>query len=851
MTKRKATTKLTGNKSKSRRKVAMAEVEGAFEEAFGHVDPDRGLAAAGNDGLDNSDEHDADMGFALSRGDVDRIMDEEELDEEAKEDENNYNEENIGFGNADYFDVKDVLELSDKVGPASLNIIDDLKDNCISQNSKTTYTSSLVLFLTYIYRYDTHLLHNSWIKTIKTFSFGIQNEKQKEKAEKKTIKKLLMNGDNDCPPLDFGSYSAQHFMKYLLSLQTKDGERLGLSSYNSRRSALFHLFRKYGAKQESKFGEELAILFRGLKRKIAVEKQDGDGRIQTGKSPMPFAVYERLNYYLLLEKTTEAVFCRAFLCLTWNLMCRSRNTCTIHLHHIEWQDDCMQIYFAHMKNDQTAERHRDPRHIYANPINPLVCPMLALATYLSVFSISGGRDSSLFPGDNQYKRFTKYMDSLMENYKEDICRDFGIDVKFIGSHSIRKGAATFVSSGATCSPPQVATNIRAGWTMGVVQDTYLRYESAGDQYVGRVVAGLPICSAKFSVLPPQFDCCMDEVDEMRKSCFPHLPDCMICCCRYLAATLVCHLNFLEKFTTPTHPLQCLPCFTSPIIKQMRKSVLVLYAYEESNVEINIFKSHDERSEDVMLLHNEPNETQDSPTEDADAVGVTNKKMVITKATGIPPHVMLLANMQLVISSQHKFIDEMRNAINEEFDKRHMASNSFEAKNQLERSLSEFEKRLLLTLNLEERSGHNKESSTSEVPGGGIWYNWGGKFSRVPITWEFPNKVSLRNIWHRWFLCNHDENVCPLRELRANDVRMAKNGRRNLSSLRTLMNFMIEKAKAKGVYKEHPNKEEVEFMFKEVSGSVFSLLPNKRSEGFSWHSFTNRVAKERRRLKALQ
>jgi len=36
---------------------------------------------------------------------------------------------------------------------------------------------------------------------------------------------------------------------------------------------------------------------------------------------------------------------------------------------------------------------------------------------------------------------------------------------------------------------------------------------------------------------------------------------------------------------------------------------------------------------------------------------------IKKATGIPPHVMLLANMQMVISSQHKFIDEMRSAIN--------------------------------------------------------------------------------------------------------------------------------------------------------------------------------------------
>jgi len=223
-----------------------------------------------------------------------------------------------------------------------------------------------------------------------------------------------------------------------------------------------------------------------------------------------------------------------------------------------------------------------------------------------MFSINGGRDTALFPGDNQYKRFTKYVDSLLDKHKVDVCRDFGIYVKFIGSHSLRKGAATFVSSGATCSPPQVATNIRAGWTMGVVQDTYLRYESAGDQYVGRVVAGLPIFPAKFSVLPPQFDCCIDDVEEMRKSCFPHVPDCMICCCRHMAATLVYHLDFLHKFTTPTHPLQFLPCFISPLIKKMRKSVVVVYAYEETDkVEINVFKRKDERSEDVMLLDNVP------------------------------------------------------------------------------------------------------------------------------------------------------------------------------------------------------------------------------------------------------
>ena len=63
--------------------------------------------------------------------------------------------------------------------------------------------------------------------------------------------------------------------------------------------------------------------------------------------------------------------------------------------------------------------------------------------------------------------------------------------------------------------------------------------------------------------------------------------------------------------------------------------------------------------------------------------------------------------------------------------------------------------------------------------------------------------------------------------------------------------MVDKAKKKGVYNENLNKQEVERMFKEVSGSVFSLVCNKRAETFSWHSFSNMVAKERRRLKTLQ
>ena len=202
---------------------------------------------------------------------------------------------------------------------------------------------------------------------------------------------------------------------------------------------------------------------------------------------------------MLREQNSESVFARAFMNITWNLICRSKNTTTIHLHHLEWTEDCLSIYFAHMKNDQTGDRKRDPRHIYANPIDPTVCPVLALAIYFTTFSISGTKDTTLFPGKNQYKRFSKYFELILTKYGHEIKSDFGVDVKDLGVHSLRKGAASYVISGSTCGPPQVSTNIRAGWTMGQIQDTYLRFEAAGDQYVGRVVSGLPICSPKFEV----------------------------------------------------------------------------------------------------------------------------------------------------------------------------------------------------------------------------------------------------------------------------------------------------------------------------------------------------------------
>ena len=74
----------------------------------------------------------------------------------------------------------------------------------------------------------------------------------------------------------------------------------------------------------------------------------------------------------------------------------------------------------------------------------------------------------------------------------------------IGTHSVRKGATSFCNGGSTVGPSGTAVNLRGGWTMGGIQDTYMRYERASDQYVGRTLSGLPINRKDFALLPPFF-----------------------------------------------------------------------------------------------------------------------------------------------------------------------------------------------------------------------------------------------------------------------------------------------------------------------------------------------------------
>ena len=350
-------------------------------------------------------------------------------------------------------------------------------------------------------------------------------------------------------------------------------------------------------------------------------------------------------------------------------------------------------------------------------------------------------------------------------------------------HSLQKGAASYVSSGSTCGPPQVATIIRAGWTI---------FEAAGNHYVGRVVSGHPIRSPKFIVLPAQFDCCAKIV-------MPSIPTGLTNADRFLSASLIFQLDKFENYLHPSHPLLNSSFLSSETVMEIKMSFYLKYTWEEEEDGV------DKTGEDSSTI------SRVAVVGGLSSDGVTNQSFtdpslaaikpmplrgdgLIRKATGIPMHVILSASMQKIINAQHVFLLKMTRVVNEEFDKREVGHRTFQVQKQVQDILTSFEENVITKLEGlggESRlTNKNQDSSTPTNISGGKRYHWGRKYRRVPYDWTFPNKITLCTAMHWWFLVDEAKEVCPPRYLTSTDLHNCKNGRRNLSNLKTIMTTLI-------------------------------------------------------------
>lgn len=203
-----------------------------------------------------------------------------------------------------------------------------------------------------------------------------------------------------------------------------------------------------------------------------------------------------------------------------------------------------------------------PRHVYANPISPEICPILALGLVLACTSYRApDRFSLVFEGDSDTteSKFGKWLRTLSQS--SAVSPSLRLVSKDIGSHSLRKGVITY-ASGSFCGINAIQIHLRAGWSLGNVQDRYCSDIPGGDQQVGRVSTGLPQTSERFCVLPAHFKPAELPKQELMPEFFygyENYPKTFQGVMPYLIASLLFHESFLLQQLPRDHPY-----FRSPL-----------------------------------------------------------------------------------------------------------------------------------------------------------------------------------------------------------------------------------------------------------------------------------------------
>ncbi len=254
-----------------------------------------------------------------------------------------------------------------------------------------------------------------------------------------------------------------------------------VSLVGSYRSAIVWMYEKEHLRLDDQTTLTFASFSGGYKRLVAEKKLTGEMKMKEGKTPLTFAGYSFLAGVALKQSRDHQLgsFSHLFLLLCWNLMARSVSVGSIMFQHISWEGDSLLITTPKHKGDQEGNNCY-PKHVFANTTNPTICPVLSMAVL--IFSSGWRRDGAkhmLFCGSATESRFGKWLREGLVNSTASL-QTLG-NVSFeIGTHSFRKGVATFVA-GCPAGPSPINVFLRAGWSLGAVTSRYIFAGQGGDQ----------------------------------------------------------------------------------------------------------------------------------------------------------------------------------------------------------------------------------------------------------------------------------------------------------------------------------------------------------------------------------
>jgi hypothetical protein len=405
-------------------------------------------------------------------------------------------------------------------------------------------------------------------------------------------------------------------------------------------------------------------------------------------------------------------------------------------------------------------------------------------------------NGKVFPGGEQYERYRRILSEIVTESKTE-CE--------IGTHSARKGASTHTTSGSTACPSSQATNLRAGWSMGKVHDTYYRYESAGDQYVGRTVAGLPIDSPSFAMLPPFFEDIEEHVLEASlRSCFGEFDNSLKSITKMLLASLVHHSDYI-RHTCPSNS----KIFLTPLFRdQAMLNNLKTY------VKCRIAKEND-----------------------------------VMRPTGVPPHVSILGQMHGMLATLNDLPQKINSGLIEILEERAIGAGAVTRDGLLE--LLNIALRDAGVIRLVERMENPSDSSESSEALNVELFLVDGSYRRVPADFTIPG-IDCMLAYQLWWCGNPSKNYPAHKIIAPKDI-IGRTQQKRFSEFKTLMSIYDAEAERQGLnIAVGMSVSEVNQVFDQVKGvvqipDVTAKNRKRRVAQLDWRTVLNIHRKSRRIL----
>ena len=738
------------------------------------------------------------------------------------------------------------------------DVVQSIMKQVVADRSRHKYINENILMM--IWLFDSELLREAvlfdWAveRMIRADERDQESSKTKRTYLRSECRALLLdvNKDDKNSPIILDKLTFNIFSHYLTTRTKADGTTLSRSSYGGIRSALVYLHRMNGTEMDIDMQKDLSQLMSGMKRKVAKDKIASGKPLDEGKRPMSFEAYHLMCEKLNESDHSEAIFAHCFLTLEWNLMARSDNCISMHVSHVEWRQDCLVFFFGKTKGDQAGEKAAEPWHVYSNPDDPVICPVLALAKYMFAYPDLVKENGQIFPGTEQYNRFIKIFHRVIEQ-NEDEFLSIGVKAHMLGSHSCRKGAITLVSTGCTVSPPMASICLRACWTMGPVKDRYIHYEKAGDQFTGRTVTGISSLQKEFAVSPVYWDwsgceaSASDAVDAI------------------LAETCVA-----KHETSPQ---------TFALLSMLFASLCFHHRYLDTTLASNSALRGSAVFAAVGTFEHSDKATTAYPW---------TATRFTPKFTGIPPHVVILVKMEelkLEMKQQTAVIVEK---LKMELDERSIGGADYRA-TQILQEVKELVQKIAVpqterqpfefgdTFNVGDDWDVEDDDNmvTNYETGGGtvagisnnnsttarrhcndrlmVLIGRNGKLSLLPKEYVFPT-MSFPNFVVMWYCGDRSKNVAPLRLLKAADVQQMKRGKQTLSMMKKLIGHVkraAAMANLRHLVVRNWTPESAMTLYNSVKHffrfPLSSYQKRQRFESLSWKTYYNTLAKRKGKL----